>query len=193
MDFHKINVKFFAEKGNDIPLNSFIPVFHQWIQEDLLEGMLVDVTEYTHVYQGPGVLLIAHEANYSIDETDGKRGLLYNQKRLAAKDPQEHLRTAFKRALKACALLEKEPVAAGKLKFAPHHLQVFVNDRAAAPHHSQSHSDLEEVLNPFLNWLYEGSKYLLIPEKNPQKRVGFEIKVEKSPDLGTLLNQLGAN
>src|SRR5581483_9682562 len=81
MDFHKINVKFFVETGNDIPLNSFIPVFHRWIQEDLLEGMLVDVAEYTHVYQGPGVLLIAHEANYSLDETDGKRGFLYAQKR----------------------------------------------------------------------------------------------------------------
>ncbi len=193
MDFHKINVKIFAEKGNEVALDLFIPVFHRWIQEDLLEGMLVDVAEYTHVYQGPGVLLIAHEANYSLDETDGKRGLLYNQKHPTAKDPQEHLKTAFKRALKACGLLEKESKMAGKLKFAPHHLQVFINDRAAASHNSQSHSELEEALNPFLSWLYEGSKYLLIAEKDPQKRVGFEIKVEKSPSLETLLEQLNGN
>jgi hypothetical protein len=193
MDLQKINVKFFLEKGSDLPLATFIPIFHKWIQDDLLEGMLVDVTEYTHVKDGPGVLIIANEANYGLDETDGKRGFLYNQKRVPEKDSQEHLKTSFKRALKACDLLEKEPATAGKIKFAPQHLQIFINDRAAAPHHSQSHSELEEALNPFLNWLYEGSKYLLIPEKDPQKRVGFEVKVEKSPDLATLLKQLGAN
>ena len=190
MDLQKINVKYFMEKGADVPLAEFIPLFHGWIQSDKLEGLLVDVAEYTHVKDGPGVLLIAHEANYSLDENDGKRGLLYNQKRVPAKEPQEHLKTAFRRALQACDLLEKEPALAGKIKFATRHLQVLVNDRAVAPHASQSHSDLEEALNPFLNWLYEGSKYLVIPEKDPQRRTGFEVKVEKSPDLPTLLKQL---
>jgi len=193
MDLRKINVKFFLEKGADLPLAQFIPVFHRWIQEDLLEGMLVDVAEYTHVKDGPGILLIAHEANYSLDETDGKRGLLYNQKRVPEQDAQEHLKTAFKRALKACSLLEKEPSVAGKLKFDPRHFQVFINDRAVAPHHSQTHSILEESLNPFLSWLYEGSKYLLLPEKDPQKRSGFEVKVENSPEPASLLKQLGEN
>ena len=193
MDLQKINVKIFLEKGGDVPLGSLIPVFHRWIQDNKLEGMLVDVAEYTHVKEGPGLLLIAHEANYSLDETDGKRGMLYNQKRAAEKKAQDHLKMAFRRALEACALLEKEPETAGKVKFAFNHLQVFVNDRAAAPHGSQSHSELEEALNPFLNWLYEGSKYLLIAEKDPQRRTGFEVKIEKSPSLETLLKQLSSN
>src|SRR5580658_7012269 len=109
MNLQKINVKFFLEKGTDIPLASFIPVFHRWIQEDKLEGLLVDVAEYTHVHQGPGVLLIAHEANYSVDEADGKKGFLYLQKRVPAKPPREHLKMAFQRVLKAMDLLEKEP------------------------------------------------------------------------------------
>jgi hypothetical protein len=67
MNLQKVGVKFFVEKGADIPLSSFIPVFHRWIQDDKLEGMLVDVTEYTHVHQGPGVVLIAHEDNYGLD------------------------------------------------------------------------------------------------------------------------------
>lgn len=193
MNLQKIGVKFFLEKGSELPLASLIPVFHRWIQENKLEGMLVDVTEYTHVHQGPGVLLIAHEANYSVDETDGKRGFLYTQKRTPEKNEQEHLKTAFRRALQACALLEKEPEMAGKMKFAVNHLQVFVNDRLEAPHGSQSLGKLEETLNPFLSWLYEGEKYLLLHEKDPLKRTGFEVKFEKTPSLENLIKQLQTN
>lgn len=190
MDLQKINVKFFTEKGTEVPLDGLIPVFHRWIQEDKLEGLLIDVAEYSHVHQGPGLLLIAHEANYSLDEMDGKRGLLYNQKRVPEKKDEEHLKTAFRRTLLACDLLEKEPEAAGKIKFAPSHLQVFVNDRLEAPLNSDSLGELEAVLNPFLSWLYDGEKYLLIPERDPRKRTGFEVKVEKSFNLQALLKQL---
>jgi hypothetical protein len=193
MNLQKINVKFFMEKGADIPLASFIPVFHRWIQEDKLEGMLVDVAEYTHVYQGPGVLLVAHEANYSLDEENGKRGFLYNQKRTPEKSAGDHLKTAFRRALAACSLLEKEPGLAGKIKFAPSHLQVFVNDRLEAPYSPESLEALEETLNPFLQGLYEGGKYLMLHEKDPKKRAGFEIKVEKPALLEDLLKKLSAN
>ena len=193
MNLQKVGVKFFLEKGGDLPLSSLIPVFHRFIQEDKLEGMLVDVTEYTHVHQGPGVLLIAHEANYGVDEADGRRGLLYSQKRTPTKDGQDHLKTAFRRALKACALLEKEPETAGKMKFALNHLQVFVNDRLEAPHNSQSLGDLEQALNPFLSWLYEGEKCVMLHEKDPHKRVGFEIKFQKAPSLESLLKQLESN
>jgi len=190
MDLQKINVKFFAEKGDQVPLGDLIPVFHRWIQQDKLEGMLIDVTEYTHVHQGPGLLLIANEANYSLDEMDGKRGMLYNQKRTPEKSGEEHLKTAFRRALRACSLLEKEPEAAGKLKFAVNHLQVFINDRLAAPHHSQTNEELEKVLKPLLDSLFEGSKYLLIAERDPKKRSGFEIKVDKPFELEAILGKL---
>jgi hypothetical protein len=193
MNLQKVGVKFFLEKGGDLPLPSFIPVFHRWIQEDKLEGILVDVAEYTHVHQGPGVLLIAHEANYSVDETDGKRGFLYSQKRTGGKNEQDHLRTAFRRALTACSLLEKEPEAAGRMRFAANHLQVFVNDRLEAPRGSQTLGQLEDVLNPFLSWLYRGEKYLLLHEKDPRKRMGFEVKLEKAPSLEALLEHLGSN
>jgi hypothetical protein len=193
LNLQKIGVKFFLEKGGELPLASFILVFHRWIQDDKLEGMLVDVTEYTHVHHGPGVLLIAHEANYSVDEMDGKRGFLYAQKRAPEKQADGHLKTAFRRALQACDLLEREPETAGKMKFALNHLQVFVNDRLEAPYNVDSLGRLEELLNPFLNWIYDGEKYLLLPEKDPKKLTGFEIKTEKVADLKTLLGKLKSN
>ena len=190
MDFHKINVKFFAEKGSDIPLHEFIPVFHRWIQQDKLEGFLVDVTEYTHVHQGPGVLIIAQEANYSVDEAEGKRGFMYAQKRVPEKKAEEYLKTAFRRALQAASFLENEKEFAGKLKFATGHFEVTINDRLAAPGGSASQAEIEKVLKPFLDHLYGAGSYQLTGEKDAKKLAGFEVKVTNAADAGALLAKL---
>ena len=191
MDLHKINVKFFVEKGTEVSLHDFIPVFHRWIQDDKLEGMLVDVTEYTHVYQGPGVLLIAHEANYSLDETDGRRGFLYAQKRVPEGKSDAHLKTAFRRALQGAALLEKEPEFAGKLKFSTAHLQVMLNDRASATPGSASQAEFEKQVKPVLDSLYGAGGYTLTAEKDPKKMAGFEVKASKGASAEELVKKLG--
>lgn len=190
MDFHKINVKFFAEKGSDIPLHDFIPVFHRWIQQDKLEGFLVDVTEYTHVHQGPGVLIIAQEANYSVDEALGKRGFMYAQKRVPEKKAEEYLKTAFRRTLQAASFLENEKEFAGKLKFATGHFEVTINDRLAAPGGSASQAEIEKVLKPFLDNLYGAGSYQLTGEKDAKKLAGFEVKVNNAADANALLAKL---
>ena len=68
-----------------------------------------------------------------------------------------------------------------------------MNDRLEAPYSPESLGELEETLNPFLKGLYEGGKYLMLHEKDPQKRTGFEIKVEKVRDLETFLKKLRPN
>ncbi len=193
MNFQKINVKFFLEKGADIPLSAFIPVFHRWIQQDKLEGLIIDVAEYTHVQQGPGVFLVAHEANYRLEEAEGKRGILYNQKRVPAKSAEGHLRTSFQRGLAACALLEGEPEVSGKIKFQPGHFQVSLNDRLEAPPTPESRQELEKALKTFLNSLYGGASCRFSPETDGQKRLGFEVKVEGNFEAKRLLEKLKAN
>ena len=74
MDLQKIGMKFFAEDGSTIDLVEFIPIFHRWIQNKALSDLLIDVADYSHVHAGPGILLIAHEGNYAVDETGNRRG-----------------------------------------------------------------------------------------------------------------------
>ena len=189
MNLQKINVKIYLEKGQEIPMNTFIPIFHRFIQKNLLEGMLVDVAEYTHVHEGPGVLLIAHEGNYSVDETEGRRGMLYNQKRAPAKGGEDHLKTALRRALKACEVLEKKPELAGKLKFNPSRLRIFVNDRLETSNKNRGFSELEEVIRPLFEKL-SGSSIKLVPEMEPQKLTGFEVEIEKPLTVQDLIGKV---
>src|ERR1051326_548704 len=118
-----INVKFFAREAY-IDLGDAIPVFHRWIQDGACEEMLVDVADYQHVPEGPGVMLIAHEANYSLDQAEGRLGLLYNRKGVLDGDAQGNLRQACRAAWAACRRLEEEAPFRGRLRFDPGECEV---------------------------------------------------------------------
>src|SRR5436190_13121243 len=109
MDFHRLGIKFFAADPAAVRLEDFIPIFHAWIQKQSLSGhLLIDVHDYSHMHQGPGILLVAHEGNFSIDPGDGRPGLLYYRKAPTTLSPVENLTTILRSALQACRLLEKD-------------------------------------------------------------------------------------
>ena len=114
---HKIGIKFFFTGPATKPLAEYIPVFHGWIRRQALAGhLLIDVHDYSHVHHGPGILLVAHEANLSVDEAEGRRGLVYLRKQPAR--PPEILAAA-----RQAVTLLGEPVEPM--------FEVFVNDRLA--------------------------------------------------------------
>src|SRR5262245_13844954 len=99
MDLHKLGIKFFMTGPNSPSLSEFIPVFQGWIQRQVIEDhLLVDIHNYSHIYRGPGILLVAHEGNFSIDTAEGRMGLLYYRKQPGGHPAQT--------ALQACSLLE---------------------------------------------------------------------------------------
>ncbi|HLN88232.1 MAG TPA: hypothetical protein VK200_17260, partial [Candidatus Limnocylindrales bacterium] len=90
MELQKLNLKLFVEQPNSIPLTDFIEIFHSWIQAT--DGVYHDVADYSHMQAGPGIVLVAKDANVSIDESGGRRGLLYSQKTNLVGTPRDMLR-----------------------------------------------------------------------------------------------------
>src|SRR3989442_6323570 len=89
-----VRVKIFAREPVSIDLGDAIPIFHRWIQDRVCPEMLIDVADYRHVPNGPGVMLIGHEANYSLDNTKDRLGLPYSRKQ-AGGEPQGNYRHGF--------------------------------------------------------------------------------------------------
>ena len=82
MELQRIGIKLFADSSAPVPVREFIPVFHSWIQKQAIENhLLIDVHNYSHIHNGPGILLVAQEGNFSIDLADGRMGLLYYRKK----------------------------------------------------------------------------------------------------------------
>src|ERR671925_120500 len=108
---HRIKVKYFVQDPAAIDLPAFAPIFQRWIQEHRVEGLLLDVADYKHVQDGPGIVLIGHEADYSLDLSGGRPGLVYDYKRGwdATASLQERLRIVLRGALAGCQALEADP------------------------------------------------------------------------------------
>ena len=69
MDLQKFGVKLFFNTNGSFDSKDFIPVFHNWIQDKVVPNhLLIDVADYSHIPDGPGVMLIAHEGNFSLDQ-----------------------------------------------------------------------------------------------------------------------------
>lgn len=157
-----INVKVFAHNFDHVEV---VNTFHRWIKESALPELLIDVAEYSHVPAGPGILLIALEANYSLDNRDNRPGLLYSRKKADEGSFQSKLAQAHKAALDACDRLEKETSA----RFDRTRLEVSVNDRLLAPNTEET----GKALLPLLSAYFKGSKI----EKAGEPRDLFRVSV----------------
>ncbi len=133
-----INLKVFMEDESAFAPSDAVIVFHRWIRESACPEMLIDVADYAHVPAGPGLLLIGHEANYSLDNRENRLGLLYNRKAPLDGTFRSRLQQARRAALDACDRLEREPEFGGKLKFNRDAMEVFVNDRLLAPNSDET-------------------------------------------------------
>jgi hypothetical protein len=190
MDLHKFGIKFFAASGEQIDVLKLIPIYHRWIQQDLLEDLLIDVADYSHVPSGPGVMLIAHEGNYAFDESGHERGVLYYSKHRLAGELPERLAQVARKALKAAQLMSADSELQGVLKLPGNQLQFFANDRLVAPNTDAAYVELEPALKEFLERLYAGAPYTLARESEPKERLSVRVLAEGEATLETLLDRL---
>ena len=186
MNLQHLNIKFYVENPESVNLADYGAVFNSWIQEQRLEELLIDVADYLHVHHGPGIMLIGHEADYSLDHRAGRLGLLYNRKEQLEGTTQEKLAQAVRAALTAAQILEKE----NGLKFIGSEVQIIVNDRLLVPNTGEMFDALEPDLQAFFNRLYNGAEFSLAHLVNLRERFTVNAKTESSFDVDTLLKNL---
>jgi len=175
MDIQHFRVKLFATSDSHPQLDSAIPVFHRWIQEKRLPEMMIDVADYAHVPNGPGVVLICHEAIYGLDQEKGRLGLLYNRRAALNGSVEDRLRQAVHAADSAAALLEQEPEFAGHLQFDRGAWEVAVNDRALAPNTEATWNMLSPVIERVFDSILGPGRYRL--ERGGDPRELFRVRV----------------
>jgi hypothetical protein len=191
MDLHKFGIKFFAQDAERLDILKLIPIYHRWIQQSALEDLLIDVADYSHVPSGPGVMLIAHEGNYALDETGHERGVVYYSKhKLTGGLPERFVQVAQK-ALKAAELMSADAELEGALKVPGNRLELFANDRLVAPNTDAAYAELEPAFKKFLDRLYAGAPYTLERETDPKERLSVKVRVQGEVPLKTLLERLG--
>jgi hypothetical protein len=192
----KYDLKLFLHEAYRVEVEEFIPIFHRWIQDQVLEELLIDVADYRHVHHGPGVVLVAHDAHYAMDMAEGQAGLLYSRRRethvsrSALHRVEDRLASVFQCALAACQQLEAEPALNGQCRFRGDVLLLRCNDRLHAPNTPEAYDDLRQHLGPLLAILYPGQTVEIEHVGEATALLTVAIRATENPSVDTLLTRL---
>ncbi len=173
MNIQHVNVKVFVDGELAISIEDLVKVFHKWVSEQSMPEMMIDVADYMHVPNGPGIVLVGHEADYSLDYTGGKIGLRYNYKAVRDGSNQEQLQHAFDNATSCCNRLEAE---LSGLKFDRSQVEITINDRAIAPNTAETKSALSSDFDTFAKSI-GGGEAAIEYESNERRLFGAVIKL----------------
>lgn len=180
MNLQHVNVKVFVDGDLNVELQRFIETFHQWIVREATEEMLIDVADYRHVPDGPGVMLIGLESDYAIDHTNGQPGLLYNRKAPLEGGNGDRFLHSFCCALQGCEMLESELEG---LQFSRRRFEVIINDRALAPNTPETREVFRHELTDFLQSATGDSGFSLDVTEDPRRRVSAVVELSQPLEL----------
>jgi hypothetical protein len=190
MQLQHVNVKLLVQNPEEARLEPLIPVFHSWIEAQNGEELLIDVADYTHVPAGPGVVLIGHEGNYSVDNTGNRLGVRYNRKAAFDGGNQDSLTQAARSALSACQRLEAEPRLGGKFRFNGQDIEIFINDRLVAPNNAATREAFDADFQLFSRKLFRGKEYSISYGEDPRSLFTAFVKAARPFSVAELLEAL---
>ena len=184
---HRVYVKFFVENNETPDLIAVGAVFHRWIQTAAVPGRLLDVADYKHVPQGPGMILVGNDGDYGLDLGNGRYGLIYTQKREWQSDSlQERVRLTWQRALQATALLADD--ASLDVAFRTDQVEIAFVDRLNTPNTDETltavHDDIVSTLRELT-----GDMDVSVTRSEGDERRPFtlQVSIPTSPPLAELL------
>ena len=190
MELQHINFKLYLRDPQAVKLETLIPVFHGWIQSKACEEIMIDVADYRHVHAGPGVVLVGHQADYSVDNTDNRLGIRYNRKATLAGSNRDRFSQALRAALRACQRLEADEKLSGSLRFNGQDMKLFVNDRMLAPNSERLTDSVQGELRDFFGSIVGGGDFELKFDTNPRSLFGVEVRTAKPLELDEVLARL---
>ncbi len=192
MDLQHVNVKLLVKNPEQVELEPLIPIYHRWIKDRIFEEMLLDIADYRHVPEGPGVVLIGLQADYAVDNLGGRLGVRYNRKAPLDGENQQRLAQATRAALNACRQLESEESLDGKIGFGGRELEIFFNDRALAPNNEESRRAVEKELREFCAKLFAGKECEIAFDSDPRRLLRAFVKAKQGASAAELLKNLGS-
>ena len=178
MNVQHVNVKFFLEGPQDVDFDRLIEVFHGWVASQLTDSLLIDVADYRHVPEGPLVILVGHEADYVMDNSRGRLGLVYNRKAVVDGSNADRFGQAIGAAVDACDRLEGEMKG---LKFDRSEFDLAINDRATAPNNADTFATIRPQIEEFLAQI--GQNNVTVEHNDADLRRLFQMTIALAKPL----------
>lgn len=188
----RLAVKLYVADPETFDRQRPIEIFHRWIQEDAIPGLPIDVHDYTHMPDGPGVLLVTHEGHLRTDETDRRIGLEYEWKRRGKGTLGQRVLKTLTRTLDAAARLEAETADDRPIRFDPRELRLRFTDRLAVPTTDEAFGEVRSSLAEVLSGVYPGAALTLGRAGGSRAPLTVRITAKggNDPDLSTMAERV---
>lgn len=190
MELQHLNVKVFLDASPGLDLWNVVPVFHSWIQDQGMEELLIDVADYRHVRGGPGIVLIGHQADYSLDCSDNRLGIRYNRKAVVPGTNQDRLRQACRAVFTATQKLAADTRLNERFWGGRREMKLFVNDRLLAPNAESSYASVEPEVTKFFTGLFGSMNFTISREKDPRQVFGLSVLTDQDFNISRMLEYL---
>ena len=175
MNLQKFGIKLFFQPNGSYPYRDFIPELHRWIQNDSIpDHMLIDVVDYSHILDGPGVMMVAHEGHFSIDQENNKPGILYMRKTEITGMFKERFNKVLSTTILAAHLLSKNKVKKS-VDFSPNSFRFICNDRRLADNIDANQKLYTEIVNKLSKENFPGSKLDFNNYAQGEDRLAFDV------------------
>jgi hypothetical protein len=184
----RLQLKIYLRPTEHFELEALIPVFHRFIRDRSIEELMIDVVDYSHVPDGPGVVLIGHAADYYLGALDGKYGLVFSRKR-DAPAAEARLEDAVRRLSNVARLLEQDSTVT--LRFNTNEFSLRLTDRLHSPNDDASFASAKAEVEQLFGRLYAGAAISVERLEEPRGPLGLRIHTGASPSLEALLETLG--
>ena len=182
--------RYFQAPHNPDPM-TILRVFHRWIREKTVEGLLIDAADYKHLPKGPGIVLVGLDVDYAVDNSDGIPGLLVRQKRY---DPEttpfdELVLRSLQLIAEASRQLEIEPLLDG-LRFSDQGFVLSLPDRLLYPNTEESFWTAAQALQAALFPLVGDQVQVIRLSSDPRKTLRIELGFQGTQTFQTLQARL---
>jgi hypothetical protein len=155
---------------------TFVPILHEWFREDSLGLVMIDVADYAHAPDSPGIMLVTYETSFALDRSDGEFGLLAQRRTRFDGDAEAAVAETIRQALMVADKLESDHRLGGKVQFDRSRIRVEANDRLLAPNTDEGYTEFSAVVQAAVAELYPGRTFEVSRVQNdPRDRLAVLV------------------
>ena len=183
MNLQKFGVKLFLNTNGSYSSKDFVPVFHNWIQKKAIDNhLLIDVADYSHILDGPGVMLIAHEGNFSLDQESQHPGIMYMRKTEIAGCFTERFNTVLSTVVKAANRLNDNNIRK-QVDFIPNSFRFITNDRLYAENTAYNQDLFKRKIQKALEGKYSDIQFKFGDISDENERLAFTVNFSNNINI----------
>lgn len=184
----RLSLKLYLADGIAVDPPRLVPLFHEWIRNGTVEGLLIDVADYAHVHHGPATMLIGHDADHAVDLSEGRPGLVYTRKRPPPGDLEADVREGLRRLLSAARALTLKADPHPSVRFRTDEIRLQALDRLEFPNRPDVLEALSAAARAALQGVFSGIA-LNLQDAAADRRQPATLRIQApgAPDLDALL------